>query len=240
MFDTVILVTGAPEQEVLGGCLKGHNPQLRVIGVETGIELLALNDAVLVRSRLIGFCTPVIVPPRILDRLGFGAYNFHPGPPAFPGLSPAQFAIYHQAQQFGATVHRMAERVDAGPIVAFRLFDIRPDIGVEELELMAYRVLAQLFWMLAEPLAVESEALPSLPTTWAPEKSSRRRYEALCAIPTDIAKDELDRRVAAFGGGYFGVRPTITLHGHTFQLVPQVAAAPKIEAVEIAMTRNVG
>lgn len=240
MFDTVILVTGATEQEMLGACLKGHNPRLRVIGVATGIELLALDDAVLVRSRLIGFCTPVIVPGRILDRLGFGAYNFHPGPPAFPGLSPAQFAIYHQAHQFGATVHLMAERVDAGPIVACELFDLPHAIGVEALELMAYRALAQLFWILAEPLAAESQALPPLPIAWAPEKSSRRRYEALCAIPPDIAKDDLDRRVAAFGGGYFGVSPTVTLHGHTFQLVAQATEATRIEPVEVAMTRNVG
>ena len=62
----------------------------------------------LARARLIAFATPVIVPGRILASLGYGAYNFHPGPPQYPGWAPAHFALYEQANEFGATVHAMA------------------------------------------------------------------------------------------------------------------------------------
>jgi hypothetical protein len=41
----------------------------------------------------------------------------------------------------------------------------------------------------------------------------------MCDIPADIAKDELDRRIAAFGAGHHGLSPTITLHGHRFRYV---------------------
>ena len=34
--------------------------------------------------RLIAFVTPVVVPARILNSLGFGAYNFHPARRTIP------------------------------------------------------------------------------------------------------------------------------------------------------------
>jgi methionyl-tRNA formyltransferase len=108
MFDTIILLTGQVEQMPLGAVLRGHNPQLTVHPALTLGDLAAFDTAMLSRSRLIAFATPVIVPAGILASLGHGAYNFHPGPPQYPGWAPAHFALYEQATEFGATVHAMA------------------------------------------------------------------------------------------------------------------------------------
>jgi hypothetical protein len=43
MFDTVILLAGAPERTVLPSVLGGHNPYLNVVPVETSAELAALS-----------------------------------------------------------------------------------------------------------------------------------------------------------------------------------------------------
>jgi methionyl-tRNA formyltransferase len=72
-------------------------------------DVRALEPELLRRARLIAFTTDVIVPPDILDHLGFGAYNFHPGPPHFPGWAPALFAVHHHATEFGVTAHMMAK-----------------------------------------------------------------------------------------------------------------------------------
>src|ERR1700742_508355 len=117
MFDTIILLTGPVEQAVLAAALLGHNPRLTVHWVAASDALARVDPATLARSRLVGFATPVIVPPHVLDALGFGAYNFHPGPPQYPGWAPAHFALYERATEFGATAHMMAARVDSGPIV---------------------------------------------------------------------------------------------------------------------------
>ena len=143
MFDTVILLTGAAERAVLPSVLLGHNPRLTVTPVQTSTELAALSPDLLRRARLVGYVTPVIVPQRILARLGYGAFNFHPGPPSYPGWAPAHFALYNQATEFGATVHVMVERVDAGPIIEAEMFAIPADISVLGLEGMAYARLAR-------------------------------------------------------------------------------------------------
>src|SRR5580698_11673998 len=134
MLDTIILLAGPAEHLGLPQVLLGHNPHLAVIPVGTVADLAALDADVLGRARLIAFVTPEIVPASILSQLGYGAFNFHPGPPSYPGWAPSHFALYDQATEFGATAHVMVEQVDAGPILDVSLFPIPPDISVLGLE----------------------------------------------------------------------------------------------------------
>ena len=122
MFDRIILLTSPVEQTALSALLLGHNPQLTICPAATSEDLAALNPSALTCSRLIAFSSPVIVPRGVLGSLGYGAYNFHPGPPQYPGWAPAHFALYEHASEFGATAHAMDERVDSGPIVDVALF----------------------------------------------------------------------------------------------------------------------
>jgi methionyl-tRNA formyltransferase len=231
MFDTVILLTGPIERAVLPAALVGHNRDLAVLPIERASELAALSEDVLIRSRLVAFVTPVIVPKSILNRLGYGAFNFHPGPPSYPGWAPAHFALYDQATEFGATVHNMAEQVDAGPIIEFASFPIPPHTTVLGLEGLAYAHLAFLFWRMAKWLATDSMPPPALETKWAARKFSRQNYRAMCDIPLDISRSELERRIEIFGGNYFGVSPSIRLHGVEFRAVAQHSEAAALETL---------
>jgi methionyl-tRNA formyltransferase len=219
MFDTVILLTGPAERTALTLVLHGHNPRLTVLPIERAEEFAGLGANVLRRARLIAFVTPVIVPPSVLAQLGYGAFNFHPGPPRYPGWAPAHFALYEQATEFGATAHVMVEKVDAGPIVAVELFPIPADISVLGLEGLAYAHLASLFWHMARQLAGDHEAPPALPVRWGNRRFYRSTYRAMCQIPPDITKSELDRRIKVFGANHFGMSPTINLHGVEFRAV---------------------
>jgi methionyl-tRNA formyltransferase len=219
MFDAIILLAGEAEQLALGGVLRGHNPQLSIFAVTKPEELADFDAAAFARARLIAFSSPVVVPANVLGSLGYGAYNFHPGPPQYPGWAPSHFALYERATEFGVTMHAMAERVDSGPIVDVALFAIPPDISVLGLEGLAYAHLARLFWQLSKRLATDPAPLPVRELKWSDKKNSRRAYRAICNIPLDIEKDELDRRIRIFGGNHFGISPTIHLHGIEFRAV---------------------
>jgi methionyl-tRNA formyltransferase len=219
MFDTIILLTGPIEEAVLASVLREHNPALDIRHVKSHAELEALPSALLPHARLIAFVTPVIVPKHILETLGYGAYNFHPGPPHYPGWLPAYFATYDGATEFGTTAHRMHERVDSGPIIGVETFAVRPNTPVERLEQLALVSVARLFWNLAKTLARQAEPLAPLPVEWSGRRSTRRNFAALCEISADISKDELERRIGVFGAGGFGLSPTNTLHGREFRYV---------------------
>jgi methionyl-tRNA formyltransferase len=198
MLDTIILLTGAIEQPIFTSVLRAHNPRLTIIPVEALAQLNALQPNVLARARLIAYTTGIIVPANTLDQLGHGAYNFHPGPPNYPGWAPAHFAFYRRATEFGATAHVMVARVDEGPIVGVEMFSIPPDISIASLEGMAYARLSYLFWSLAQSLACCSEPLAQLPIRWSGKKTTRHDYAAIRGIDLNISRDELDRRIKAF------------------------------------------
>jgi methionyl-tRNA formyltransferase len=231
VLDTIVLLTGPVEHAILASTLVGHNPHLTVKFVSTLAGVTALEPGLLKQTRLVAYATDVVVPPHVLDALGHGAYNFHPGSPCYPGLAPAQFAIYDRAPEFGATAHIMIERIDAGPIVGTELFQVPSNIGVVDLEALAYLHLARLFRRLAKALATQPEPLQELPIRWSGQKSSRRSYAAMCDIAFDITKEELVRRIKAFGNNRFGMRPTIRLHGLEFQVVVDSAHASNAQLV---------
>jgi methionyl-tRNA formyltransferase len=233
MFDTIILLAGQAEQVAMPPVLRAHNPNLTVISVANTAGLATLDSDLLERARLIAFVTPEIVPKRILARLGYGAINFHPGPPDYAGWAPAHFALYERATEFGATVHVMVEQVDAGPIIDVARFPVPSDISVLGLEGLAYAHLAHLFWRMAESLATDPKPPPVLAIEWGSRKYSRRAYRAMCDIPLDIHKDELDRRLKVFGGNHFGISPAINLHGVEFRAVlpaPEVLSSESLSA----------
>jgi methionyl-tRNA formyltransferase len=88
MFDTIILLTSVLERPIFTSVLSTHNPCLTIIPAETLTDLNALAPDTLARARLIAYAAGVVVPAHVLDQLGYGAYNFHPGPPAYPGWGP--------------------------------------------------------------------------------------------------------------------------------------------------------
>lgn len=219
MFDTVILLAGQAEQVAMPPVLRAHNPNLTVLPVANAADLAGLDSDLLGRARLIAFVIPEIVSQRVLAKLGYGAINFHPGPPEYPGWAPSHFALYERATEFGATVHVMVERVDAGPIIGVARFPVPRDVSVLGLEGLAYAHLAHQFWRMAKLLATDPQPPPVLAVEWASRRYSRRAYRAICDIPLDIPKDELDRRLKVFGGNHFGISPTINLHGIEFRAV---------------------
>lgn len=239
MLNTIILLTGATQQHrALAALLQEHNPDLSFRCALTLDELTGIESDVLRHARLVSFTSGVIVPGAVLRQLGHGAYNFHPGPPQYPGWAPAHFALYDNAQNFGATAHAMEVRVDSGPIVGVESFAIPENISVRALEQIAFVQLAHLFWRMSRELAREPGALPVLPVAWSGTKSTKRMYREFCEIPAGVSAVELKRRIRAFDDDFRGVPLTVTLHGQRFRLTGQDqprAEPPQIDAPPIAI-----
>jgi methionyl-tRNA formyltransferase len=219
MLKTIILLTATVHQQrALGQLLKSHNPALSFRLARTLQELASIEPHVLHDARLVAFTTGIIVPGDFLNALGHGAYNFHPGPPHYPGWAPAHFAIYDGVRNFGATMHEMAPRVDSGPITGIESFLIPEGASVRDLEQIAYIRLAHLFWRKARELACQNQPLPRLPIAWSGIKSTKQMYRDHCALPAEIDADELRRRVRAFDDDFRDIPFTVTLEGVCYRL----------------------
>lgn len=199
MPSAILLLTGEIEAPYLAQRLRRANPGLAITAATDRAGLDRALDDGGPDIRLIAFCTPVIVPAARLAALNGPAYNFHPGPPEFPGRQPARHALYAGAQRFGATVHEMAARVDAGPIVAVEDWAITPDADGPRLDAEAYQALLRLFSRLADHLATDDAPLKASGHQWGHRRWAGRDIEGLQQIAADIGAEELERRIRAFG-----------------------------------------
>jgi len=111
--------------------------------------------------------TDVLATPRL------GAFNLHPGPlPEYAGLSCPSWAIYNGATEYGVTVHRMTETIDAGDIAYAARFAIRADDTGGTLSARCARAGVPLLLGLVDD-ACAGGAIPGLA-----QDLTRRRYYA--------------------------------------------------------------
>ena len=190
---------------------------MTVLPARTGAELSAAFERAGPGCRLIAFTTPVIVPGALLRQLDFPAYNVHPGPPTYPGTQPESFAVYEGASRFGATLHEMVARVDEGPIAAVTWFDVTPGTARMALAQLAYEAAVKLFADYAPRIATATQPLPHIGEAWQGPKRRKADFEAMCRLPPDIGRQELERRYLAFGQGPQNQLFT-ELHGRRFQM----------------------
>jgi methionyl-tRNA formyltransferase len=199
MPDRIILLTGEVEAPHLSGILRQHNPALEVVHALDRDALITLANDGLAGARLVAFLTGVIVPETVLAALDGPAYNFHPGPPEYPGSYVAGFAIYDGATSFGVTLHEMADSVDTGPIVEVRRFPVPEGWKYQDLEAEAFRHVLQMFVDHAPHMACDDAPLPSGVEPWTGRCRTRAEAERLQAIESDLTEEEIVRRYRAFG-----------------------------------------
>ena len=202
MLQKIILLSGEVEGPYLGDMLRRFNPALTISHVQDVAQLQAECEAPTTKDgkcRMIAFCTSIIVPGQVLALMDAGAYNFHPGPPNYPGTHPASYAIYESAARYGVTAHEMAENVDSGTIIAVDWFEIPPSARFSDLELIAYKALVALFSKLAQRLATDASLLPACGEIWSGTTSTTRDFERMREVTAEMDEEEIKRRFRAFG-----------------------------------------
>lgn len=218
----LILLTDYGFAEVIAGPLRTVAPTLDLQTVVNRAELeMALDGPELVR--LVSFGSGVIVPAALLARATAGAYNFHPGPPSYPGIFPSVFALYDGAATFGVTLHEMAARVDSGSIIAVDEFDVPKTWDRLALDTASFNALMGQFVRMAPHLTNLAQPLLRTTLTWGAQRRTRKDFDALCQLPEDVTAPEFARRYRAVGEGPDHAL-TITRFGRTFRLESAPAA----------------
>jgi methionyl-tRNA formyltransferase len=170
------------------------------------------------RTSLISFGSGVIVSAALLGRLKCPAYNVHAASPEFPGRDPHHHAIYRGASSYGATLHVMTAKVDAGPIVAVERFPVPAQATPADLLCLANEAGMRLVERIGARL-LATEPLPALDgVTWGSVKTSRADFTKLAHISSPlIGEAEMARRYRAFDGGTYD-NLTLELHDHLFRI----------------------
>jgi methionyl-tRNA formyltransferase len=216
MPQTIVFLTGDFDASDLCGFLARRHVESTFVWVQDLSSLTAAIDSHdMATARLVSFCTGVIVPADMLGRFGRGCYNIHPGPPGFPGRHPESWGVYHAASRFGATLHRMAPRVDEGEIIDTRWFDVPEGAGQRVLAEAAFKAALDLLIAWYGRLATEDAALPANGEAWQGHKWRRADLDQITRFTSDIDSVEFERRRRAFAE-LPGCSLTLVAYGHDF------------------------
>ncbi len=197
----IILITHREFTDLVSQPLQIAAPGLRI---EFAWSLEQLSERIRrepARTRLISLGSDIIVPKDLLNLLPGPAYNFHPGPPEYPGIFPSVFALYNNAKTFGVTLHEMAPSVDSGQIVALETFEIEPAWDRLALDTATFNVLQNLLSKLAPQLVDIDQPMPVIEADWGTPKNTLKDFDRLCRLPDNIDQAEFDRRYRAVGEG---------------------------------------
>ena len=158
---------------------------------------------------LLNFLAPMIVPDVVLRSVRRDAINFHPAPPAWPGIGSASYALYHGDATFGATAHRMTTTIDGGEIVRVATFSVEPDDTCATLSERALRTSLRLFHDVCDELSRTGHVLGS-GDRWGRRAITRAEFERWMTLSVSDPQDEIARKVRAlahprFPGPFFEI-----------------------------------
>jgi methionyl-tRNA formyltransferase len=224
----LLLLTGAFEAGILAPHLAKQGEDCAIRPVDSLEKLEAALAEPAGTTRLLSFCTSVIVPRRVLALLPGPSYNIHPGPPSFPGRHPESWGAYRGVRNFGATLHEMAPRVDEGAIVDVCWFEPAERAGQMEFGFGAFRAALQLVLRWAVALTGDDAPLPHSEHRWSGQKTTHAELEAMCRIGPEIEAAEFDRRRRAFAEQP-GSRMVLILHGRDFVYTAPTPPKPVVE-----------
>lgn len=166
---------------------------------------------------VISYLSRWIIPERILSKAKVAAINFHPASPDYPGFGCNNFALYEEAEEYGATCHHMASKVDTGAIIAVKRFPVFPTDTVASMHSRTYDNQLVLFYEVVGTI-IKGEELPASKETWTREPFTRKQFNELDRLTPDMSAEEMAKRIRATTFGPW--KPKLMLNGITFE--PQV------------------
>ena len=198
--------------------------------LEAGLDIVSttvnsLKDIELAFSKqcdlLLSFGSGVIVPDDVLQSPGLTAINIHAASPDYPGRDPHHFALYHEAKEYGATLHYMIDKVDQGRIVDVELFDVPEGISATDLLAKANEAGIKLMRRFFACYANSGAPVPRADLAWAGRKSRRSDFFELCRINCQMSEAEFLRRMYSTAMPEYN-NLYIEIHGYRFRLEGKV------------------
>lgn len=145
---------------------------------------------------LLNYLAPMIVPAPVLQGVRREAINFHPAPPAWPGVGSASYALYRGDETFGATAHRMTATVDGGEIVRVIRFPIYPEDTCASLFDRALVSTLTLFQDVCDELS-RFGSIAAAVDRWERSAITRAEFERWMTLSVSDSPDEIARKTRA-------------------------------------------
>lgn len=147
---------------------------------------------------LISFLNKKYIGKDIRQKINIGSYNFHPGPPEYPGFGCYNFALLDRVNLYGSTIHLMNDKFDNGQIINIKKFKISYNkINLEKLILKTHKnIFLQAKKFIHCLLYNEVKIDNSI--KWKRKAYTKREFEIARQISLKDTKLSIQRKIKAF------------------------------------------
>ena len=147
---------------------------------------------------LISFLNPAYINKSIRNKIKKNSYNFHPGPPEYPGFGCYNFALLNKTKFYGSTIHVIDDKLDSGEIVNVKKFKISyKNISLEKLISKTHKnLLNQGRKFILDLINKNIEFKTKF--RWSKKAYTKKQFEKARQIKINDSKSEILNKIKAF------------------------------------------
>ena len=147
---------------------------------------------------LISFLNSVYIDKSVRKKIKINSFNFHPGPPEYPGFGCYNFALLDKVNYYGSTVHMINDKFDNGKIINVNRFKISyKKINLEKLISKTHENIIKqakdfINIILNKKLKIESNF------KWKKKAYTKKEFEIAREIKLNDSKGNVLNKIKAF------------------------------------------
>ena len=168
---------------------------------------------------LFNFLSPLKVAKETLNNIEKYSINFHPGPPEYPGVGSASYALFNQDKLYGVTAHLMAETYDSGEILKIIKFPISSGDYCDTLFDRALIYCLLLFYHVLHEISSVGNIEP-ISIKWKRNPTTRKEFQQWMTIDPNDPEDVLKRKIRSVKHSRFS-GPYLRMFDEIFELPPR-------------------
>ena len=147
---------------------------------------------------LISFLNSVYINKNVRKKIKINSFNFHPGPPEYPGFGCYNFALLDKTNFYGTTVHIIDDKFDNGEIVNVNKFKVLyKELSLEKLIKITHKkILEQAKDFIKDILNKQLKTKSNF--RWKKKAYTKKQFEIARKIKLNDSKRNILRKIKAF------------------------------------------
>ena len=147
---------------------------------------------------LISFLNRLYISSNIRRKIKINSFNFHPGPPEYPGYGCYNFALLDKVNSYGSTIHIINNKFDNGEIVNIKKFKISyKKINLDKLIAMTHKnIIKQAKKFINDILRGKLRVNNSY--KWKKKAYTKKKFELAREIKLNDSKKRILKKIKAF------------------------------------------
>tara|TARA_B100001741_G_scaffold246419_1_gene207779 strand:+ start:1327 stop:2013 length:687 start_codon:yes stop_codon:yes gene_type:complete len=147
---------------------------------------------------LISFLNSEYISKSVRKKIRINSFNFHPGPPEYPGFGCYNFALLNESRFYGNTLHIINDKFDNGKIINVNKFRVSyKKINLEKLIHMTHiQIIKQAKKFINKILNNNLESKCNL--KWKRKAFTKKEFEKAREIKLNDSRENVLRKIRAF------------------------------------------